>query len=73
MVTDYIRYHLVSKLINNFQIPIIPGEFICIDETLVPFKGKLKFKQYITNKRHKYGVKVFKLCLENGYLYDLSI
>ena len=64
---------LISKLIMNFQAAIVPGEFICIDETLVPFKGRLKFKQYISNKRHKFGIKLFKLCLENGYLFDLSI
>lgn len=45
---------LVSKLLECFQAAIVPGEFICIDETLVPFKGRLKFKQYISNKRHKF-------------------
>lgn len=64
---------LIKKLLERFQAPIVPGEFICIDETLVPFKGKLKFKQYISNKRHKFGIKLFKLCLKNGYLFDLSI
>ncbi|KAJ8964004.1 hypothetical protein NQ314_005216 [Rhamnusium bicolor] len=29
---------LLTKLQQSFQAPIIPGEFICIDETLVPFK-----------------------------------
>lgn len=64
---------LLDKLRKSFQAPIVPGEYICIDETLVPFKGKLKFKQYISNKRHKFGIKLFKLCLEGGYLYDLKV
>ena len=64
---------LLEKLRESFQSKIVPGEFICIDETLVPFKGKLKFKQYISNKRHKFGIKLFKLCLEDGYLYDLKV
>lgn len=58
---------------ESFQSKIIPGEYICIDETLVPFKGRLKFKQYISNKRHKFGIKLFKLCLQGGYLYDLKV
>jgi hypothetical protein len=42
------------------------GEFLCIDETLVPFRGRLIFKQYIANKRHRFGNKLFKFCLEGG-------
>lgn len=64
---------LVNKLITNFQRYMIPGEYQCIDESLVPFKGRLKFKQYISNKRHKFGIKMFKLCLEGGYTYNFSI
>lgn len=64
---------LLSKLQETFQASIVPGEYIVIDETLVPFKGKLKFKQYISNKRFKFGIKLFKLCLEGGYLYDLKV
>ncbi|CAH1989935.1 unnamed protein product [Acanthoscelides obtectus] len=40
---------------------------------LVPFQGRLKFKQYIANKRHKFGIKLFKLCLEGGYTYDFNV
>lgn len=64
---------LMLLLINKFKTVITPGENVCIDETLVPFRGRLSFRQYIQNKRHKYGVKVFKLCTENGYTYDFKI
>nr|XP_022913143.1 piggyBac transposable element-derived protein 4-like [Onthophagus taurus] len=64
---------LVLKLKEVFQRIYVPGEYVCIDETLVPFQGRLKFKQYIANKRHKFGIKVFKLCLESGYTYDFKI
>lgn len=46
---------------------------IVIDETLVPWRGRLVFRQYIPNKAHKYGIKLFKLCSSEGYTYDLSI
>ncbi|EYC26340.1 hypothetical protein Y032_0010g1099 [Ancylostoma ceylanicum] len=39
-----------------------PGQKFCIDESLVPFSGRVIFRQYIPNKRHKYGIKLFKLC-----------
>lgn len=64
---------LINKLRESFQQIINPGEYICIDETLVPFRGRLKFKQYITNKRHKFGIKLFKLCLVGGYTYDFKV
>ncbi|CAH1984331.1 unnamed protein product [Acanthoscelides obtectus] len=36
-------------------------------------KGRLLFKQYIPNKTHKYGVKLFKLCSDNGYTWNIRI
>jgi len=42
---------------------------IAVDETMVPFRGRLKFKQYIPGKAHKYGIKLFKLCGTDGYTY----
>jgi len=64
---------LVEKLRESFQRSIIPSEYVCIDETLVPFRGRLSFRHYISNKRHKFGIKLFKLCLAGGYTYDFQI
>lgn len=64
---------LLEKLKSTFQDPITPSENVCIDETLVPFRGRLQFLQYIKNKRHKFGMKLFKLCLEKGYTYNFSV
>lgn len=64
---------LLNKLIKNFQEIYTPDNTFCIDETLVPFQGRLYIKQYIPQKAHKYGIKVFKLCCDNGYTWNLSI
>lgn len=64
---------LIKLLVANFEKYFTPKEHICIDETLVPFRGRLSFLQYIKNKRHKFGVKLFKLCVEGGYTYDFRI
>ncbi|KAJ8933858.1 hypothetical protein NQ318_004689 [Aromia moschata] len=45
----------------------------CIDESVIPFQGRLVFKQYNPQKTHKYGIKIFKLCCENGYTWNMSI
>ena len=45
----------------------IPGSVVTIDEPMVPWQGRLSFKQYIPGKAHKYGVKIYKLAATNGY------
>lgn len=58
---------------KNFQAAYTPGEYVCIDETMIPFRGRLSFLQYIPGKRHKYGVKMFKLCGQGGYTFNAKI
>lgn len=64
---------LVQMLNRKFQHMCSPKEKVCIDETMVPFRGRLSFLQYIPGKRHKYGVKLFKLCVDGGYTYAVKI
>ncbi|KAB0805358.1 hypothetical protein PPYR_02328 [Photinus pyralis] len=71
------RLHKITSLKNKleslFQHHKIPGEFLCVDETMVPFRGRLLFRQYIPGKRHKYGVKLFKICDTAGYTYGIQV
>ena len=39
-----------------------------IDESLISFSGRLSFKQYLPSKASKYGVRIFRLCLVNGFV-----
>ncbi|KOC58679.1 hypothetical protein WH47_08076 [Habropoda laboriosa] len=39
----------------------------------IPWRGRLIFKQYIPNKAHKYGIKLFKLCSNEGYTWAMKI
>lgn len=64
---------LVDMLIKNYQTIYTPGKTFCIDETMVPFQGRLVFRQYNPQKRHKYGMKLFKLCCNNGYTWNISV
>ena len=41
-----------------------------MDESLVLFKGRLTFKQYISLKRPRFGIKLYQLCTTNGTLLD---
>lgn len=64
---------LVDILQRKYQALYRPGENIVIDETLVPWRGRLIFKQYIPNKAHRYGIKLFKLCSIDGYTWAFKI
>jgi len=48
-------------LLEKFRMCVTPGKFISIDETLVGFKGRLSFLQYIPTKRSRFGIKLFVL------------
>ncbi|XP_026475572.1 uncharacterized protein LOC113380616 [Ctenocephalides felis] len=34
---------------------------------MVPLRGRLGFRQYMPGKRHKFGIKLYKLCLPESY------
>lgn len=65
--------HLLDTLNDNFKKNFIPGQDICVDESMVPFRGRLLFRQYNKQKRHKYGIKLFKLCTLPGYTFKINI
>nr|CAH7725064.1 unnamed protein product [Callosobruchus chinensis] len=50
-----------------------PGKEVVIDESMIPWRGRLGIRQYIKNKRHKYGVKLYKLCTVEGYTLNIRI
>ena len=45
-----------------------PGKNLCIDESMIKFKGRIYFRQYLPAKPTKWGIKVFVLCeSDSGY------
>jgi Transposase IS4 len=46
------------------QLPkfFVPGGDLCVDEQLVAYRGKCKFRQYIPSKPAKYGIKIWWCC-----------
>jgi hypothetical protein len=62
----------VRPIINSFEKrceELVIEENVCIDESIIPFKGKLKIKQYMKGKPNPWGVKVFMLCGASGIIY----
>lgn len=58
---------------NDFKAYYSPKEAVCVDESMIPFRGRLSFHQYNKSKRHKYGIKLFKVCTNPGYTIKVQI
>jgi len=48
-------------------------EHLAVDEVIVKLKGRVIFRQYIPKKRKHFGIKIYKLCKESGYTYDMRV
>ncbi|KFM73858.1 PiggyBac transposable element-derived protein 4, partial [Stegodyphus mimosarum] len=65
---------IFSRVIKNCQRTYSIGEYACIDEMLVKFRGRCKYKMYMPKKPAKYGIKIMCLCdARNNYLYNAYI
>lgn len=63
---------IIDYLLPKFQC-LPQDQTLCIDEQMVPFKGKSGLKQYIPKKPHKWGYKIFVLCDTKGIVYNFEI
>ena len=53
---------IYSVITGNFSDVWKPGKNICMDEGMIPSRGKVHFKVYNQDKPDKYGVKLYQLC-----------
>ena len=60
----------VEFLVDQFKNVYIPTQHIFTGEELLLWKGRLSFKQCIPSKRPRFGVKLFSLCEDSGYLWN---
>jgi hypothetical protein len=74
---DRDRLHKIREVCEMFRrqwkAVYSPGRDLCIDESLVLFKGRLAFKQYIRTKRSRFGIKFYTLSTDNGITLDNMI
>ena len=66
----------IQPLLDMFRelcLMINSEKIQCIDEQIIPFKGKHALKQYVKNKPKKWGFKVFSRNSSDGYMHDFFI
>lgn len=65
---------VIDDLRQKFANSMTPGKNLCIDESLLLWKGRLKFKQYIPLKRKRFGIKLFQIVdCSSGFILDFVV
>ena len=72
------KYYLMQDIFEMVRVRVVealsPGQNLCVDETLYPFRGHCKFRQYMKSKPARYGIKYWAIgCVESGYLCDFKV
>ena len=49
-----------------------PNRYLSIDKSMVLWRGRLVFRQYVKIKSHKYGVKFFEVCTLDGIILPVK-
>jgi len=57
---------IVEYFNNKMDEVYYPGKNLSIDESMILWRGRLIFRQYIQGKRHKFGIKLYMLAEPNG-------
>ena len=64
---------LINHLNNTMPEIYKPHIELSLDESMVLRRDRLMFQQFRKDKRHKYGVKFFELCMNDGLLLKVQI
>ncbi|KAK7095548.1 hypothetical protein V1264_006938 [Littorina saxatilis] len=67
---EYDRLYKIRPVLDHlherFQEVYEPRQAVCVDESLLLWKGRLIFRQYIPLKRARFGIKVYLCCESDG-------
>jgi len=71
------RLFKIRPLINYFNTKMnniyYPSKELSLDESIVLWRGRLIFRQYIQNKCHKYGVKLYMHTEPNSLIIKFAV
>jgi hypothetical protein len=65
---------VLDDLKKKFSNVMYPYQNLVIDESLMLWKGRLDFKQYVPSKRSRFGIKLYMLCdCRTGFILDFLV
>ena len=57
---------IMDGLCKRFRDVYTPSQKVCIDESLMKYRGRFQWRTYNKSKRARYGLKAYKLCESSG-------
>jgi hypothetical protein len=61
---------VMDRVVNNYMAAYIPTKDLSVDESIILFKGRLSWVQFMPKKPHKWGLKAWVLAdASNGYAF----
>ena len=61
-------------IVTNFQCTYVPERDVSVDESLMAYKGRLSWIQFIASRRARFGIKFYMLCESStGYIWNAVI
>jgi hypothetical protein len=57
---------VMTSFISSLRQYVTAPEYLCIDEQLLEYHGRVRFRQYIPSKPGKFGIKIFWLTDSTG-------
>lgn len=65
---------VLKYLRERIKKAYIPESEVCIDESLLLWKGRLKYKVYMPLKSARFGIKYYQLCdSRTGYIWNFLV
>ncbi len=64
---------LLDLLNKNFKACADTEEIMSVDEQMIPYKGNLMLKVYMKNKPSKWGIKIWALAGQSGYIHSFNV
>lgn len=64
---------IIDYFNNKMTECYYPAQQLSLDESMVLWRGRLSFRQFIKNKRHKYGIKLYMLTEPDGLILKFRV
>lgn len=64
---------IIDKVLSNISKLVTPDRYLSLDESVLPWRGRLLFRQYLKNKSHKYGIKLYVLTTSDGFILNFLL
>ena len=66
--------NLYDHLSQKFETTYTPNGNIAVDESMIPWRGRVSFRQFIPSKPIRYGIKLYLACESgSGYVHRMEM